>query len=48
LLRLGGLVFFFAPIAMISTRQYFHLLEVGVCLSARIACFALANRRTDG
>jgi hypothetical protein len=46
-LRLGGIIFFFAPIAMITNRQYFHLIEAGVCVSAGVACFALANLRTE-
>ena len=46
-LRLGGIIFFCAPIAMITNRQYFHLIEAGVCVSAGVACFALANLRTE-
>jgi hypothetical protein len=47
ILRLGGIIFFCAPIAMIINRQYFHLIDAGVCLSAGVACFALANLRTE-
>src|SRR4051812_34386123 len=42
-LRLGGIIFLCAPVAMITNRQYFHLVEAGVCVSAGVACFALAN-----
>jgi uncharacterized membrane protein YqgA involved in biofilm formation len=46
-LRLGGLMFLLAPILFFVSHQYFHLIETGFCVSAGIACFVLANRRTD-
>jgi len=47
ILRLGGVIFLFGPVAAVLNRSWFGLFEAGVSLSAAIACFALANRRQD-
>jgi drug/metabolite transporter (DMT)-like permease len=46
-LRVGGVIFLFGPVAAILNRSWFGLLEAGVSLSAALACFVLANRRHD-
>ena len=46
-LRLGDLIFIFAPIVFVLSKQYTHLLESVFCFSAGVACFALANRRQE-
>jgi len=47
ILRLGGVIFLFGPVAAVLNRSWFALLEAGVSLSAAVACFALANRRSE-
>ena len=46
-LRLGGVIFLLGPVAAVLNRSWFGLFEAGVSLSAAVACFALANRRTE-
>jgi hypothetical protein len=47
-LRFGGMIFFFSPIAIIlNHRALSGLLEISTTLAAGVACFALANRRTE-
>lgn len=46
LLRVGGLIFFSAPILMIIQRDW-AIIEAGFAIAAGVACFVLANRRND-
>jgi hypothetical protein len=48
ILRFGGVFFLFAPFALLITQLSWSVVfEAGVLLSAGIACFALANRRSQ-
>jgi len=46
-LRFGGVMFLFGPVAAIFNRSWLGLFEACVSLSAAVACFALANRRSE-
>lgn len=46
ILRLGGMVFLFAPVAMLVQRD-FAIIEAGFAVAAGVACFVLANRRGE-
>jgi hypothetical protein len=45
-LRLGGLVFFSGAIVIII-QHHFAIIEAGFAVAAGVACFVLANRRSD-
>ena len=47
ILRMGGVIFLFGPVAAVLNRSWFGLVEAGISLSAAVACFALANRRKE-
>ena len=43
-LRFGGIIFFLGPVVIMVSRSWSKLFEAGLCLSAGVGCFALANR----
>ena len=47
ILRMGGVIFLFGPVAAVLNRSWFGLVEACISLSAAVACFALANRRKE-